>query len=44
MPLEGHFEVESLPNALVIEGKWQQHSGRPTYPFRVELRAYFLFK
>jgi len=37
MPLEGHFSVESFPNSLVIEGKWQQHSGRPTYAVRVEI-------
>ena len=36
MPLEASFSVESLPNNLVIEGTWQQHSGRPTYTFRVE--------
>jgi hypothetical protein len=38
MPLEAHFAVESFPNTLVIDGKWQQHSGRPTFAFRVELR------
>jgi hypothetical protein len=37
MPLEAHFSVESFPNAVVLDGKWQQHSGRPTHAFRVEL-------
>ncbi|WP_171092344.1 hypothetical protein [Usitatibacter rugosus] len=37
LPLEAHFEAESFPNALVLEGKWQTHSDRPAYAFRVEL-------
>ena len=37
LPLEAHFAVESFPNELVIDGKWQQHSGRPNYAFRIEL-------
>ena len=37
MPLQGHFSVEIMPNTVVIDGKWQQHSGRPTFAFRVEI-------
>ena len=37
MPLEARFSVDALPNAVVIEGTWQQHSGGPTHAFRVEV-------
>ena len=37
LPLVGHFSVECMPNDVVFDVKWQQHSGRPTYAFRIEI-------
>ena len=37
LPIESNFSVEVYPAYLLIEGKGQQHSGRPVYPFRVLL-------
>src|SRR5258708_7161472 len=37
LSLQAHVSVEVTPNAVVIEGSWQQYSGRPTYALRVQL-------
>ena len=37
LPIESNFSVEIYPAYVVVEGKAQQHSGRPVYPFRVLL-------
>ena len=37
LPLQAQFEVELMPNVLEVVGTWQQHSGRPTHAFRLEI-------
>jgi len=37
LPLQAHLKVELMPNVLEIVGTWQQHSGRPTHGFRLEV-------
>lgn len=37
LPLQARLKVELMPNVLEIEGTWQQHSGRPTHAFKLQL-------
>lgn len=37
MPLQARLKVELMPNVLEIEGTWQQHSGRPTQAFKLQI-------
>ena len=37
LPLQAHLKVELMANVLEIVGTWQQHSGRPSHAFRLEI-------
>ena len=37
MPLQARLKIDLMPNVLEIDGTWQQHSGRPTHAFKLQI-------